>query len=51
MCDPKNSHLIDQEYRKIGLVERQRPLSRKFGGGFDIIDFTNLKKLYAEYEE
>jgi hypothetical protein len=47
MCGPENSHLIDREYRKIGLVERQRPLSRKFGGGFDIVDFANLKKLYV----
>jgi pyruvate-formate lyase-activating enzyme len=47
MCAPDNSHLLDREYRAIGLIERHRPLARKFGGGFDIVNFENLKKLYV----
>jgi len=46
MCSPENSHLIDREYRNIGMIERHRPPAKKFGGGFEIIDFENLKKLY-----
>jgi hypothetical protein len=47
MCGPDNSHLIDREYRQIGLIDRTQPKAEKFGGGFNIIDFTNLKKLYV----
>ena len=47
MCNPSNSHLIDREYRQIGLKDRARPLAKKHGSGFDIVDFANLKKLYV----
>lgn len=46
MCQPNDSHLIDKEYRQIGLLDRSQPLAKKFGGGFDIVNFASLKKLY-----
>jgi len=46
MCSPESSHLIDREYRRIGLADRHRTSAKKFGGGFEIVDFENLKKLY-----
>lgn len=45
MCTPELSHLIDREYRQIGL--RKHAPIRTFDYGFDIVDFTNLKKLYV----
>ena len=45
MCSPDASHLIDQEYRRIGLTTG--PPIRTYDHGFDIVDFTNLKKLYV----
>lgn len=46
MCSPNDSHLIDREYRQIGLIDRVKTPAKKFGGGFDIVEFENLKKLY-----
>jgi pyruvate-formate lyase-activating enzyme len=46
MCGPDSSHLIDREYRQIGLIDRFQSPAKKFGGGFDIVEFENLKKLY-----
>jgi hypothetical protein len=46
MCEPGSSHLIDREYRQIGLIDRYKDPAKKFGGGFDIVKFENLKKLY-----
>lgn len=44
MCDPSNSHLIGKEYKKINLIKELPPKERS---NFDIINFTNLKKLYV----
>jgi pyruvate-formate lyase-activating enzyme len=46
MCGPNSSHLIDREYRQIGLIDRLQSPAKKVGGGFDIVEFDNLKKLY-----
>jgi hypothetical protein len=47
MCGPSSSHLIDQEYRTLGLVAQNKPLKIKHTAGFEIVDFDNLKKLYV----
>jgi hypothetical protein len=47
MCGPSSSHLIDQEYRRLGLVDQSLPPIEKFGGGFEIVNFDNLQKLYV----
>jgi sulfatase maturation enzyme AslB (radical SAM superfamily) len=44
MCDPSSSHLIGREYKKINLIIDSPPKERS---DFDIINFTNLKKLYV----
>ena len=44
-CVPEASHLIDKEYRDIGLTKQVPVIS--YDHGFDIVDFTNLKKLYV----
>lgn len=46
MCGPLGSHLLDREYRVLGIIDRIQPPARKFGGGFEIVDFDNLHKLY-----
>jgi hypothetical protein len=46
MCGPPGSHLLDREYRLLGLTDRTRPAARKFGSGFEIVQFDNLRKLY-----
>jgi MoaA/NifB/PqqE/SkfB family radical SAM enzyme len=46
MCNPENSHLIDKEYRKIGIVSSKPNVQKKHVTGFEIIEFENLKKLY-----
>jgi pyruvate-formate lyase-activating enzyme len=44
MCSPKSSHLIGKEYKKINLISELPP---KEHSNFDIVNFTNLKKLYV----
>jgi uncharacterized Fe-S cluster-containing radical SAM superfamily protein len=44
MCGPTSSHLIGREYKKINLITELPPRERS---DFDIINFTNLKKLYV----
>lgn len=44
MCSPESSHLLGKEYKKIGLTKELQPTERS---NFDIVDFTNLKKLYV----
>ena len=44
MCEPTSSHLIGREYKKINLISELPPTERS---NFDIINFTNLKKLYV----
>lgn len=46
MCGPADSHLIDKEYREIGLVNADAPAPNKNITGFEIVDFENLQKLY-----
>ena len=43
-CGPDSSHLIGKEYKKINLIKELPPKERS---NFDIINFTNLKKLYV----
>jgi sulfatase maturation enzyme AslB (radical SAM superfamily) len=44
MCSPSSSHLIGKEYKKINLIKELPPAERS---NFDIVNFTNLKKLYV----
>jgi hypothetical protein len=44
MCGPNSSHLIGKEYKKLGLISKIPTDERT---DFDIVDFTNLKKLYV----
>jgi len=44
MCGPTSSHLIGKEYKKINLIKELPPKERS---NFDIVNFTNLKKLYV----
>jgi hypothetical protein len=43
MCGPQWSHLIGREYKKNNLISKLPPPQRT---QFDIVDFTNLKKIY-----
>ena len=45
-CNPESSHLIEKEYKKIGIIS-EAPVIKKYETGFDIINFSNLKKLYV----
>jgi uncharacterized Fe-S cluster-containing radical SAM superfamily protein len=44
MCAPNSSHLIGREYKKLNLISELPPAERS---NFDIVNFTNLKKLYV----
>lgn len=44
MCSPQNSHLIEKEYRTIGLISNLSP--SKNSTGFEIINFKSVKKIY-----
>ena len=44
MCGPESSQLIGKEYKKLNLVAELPPDERS---NFDIVNFTNLKKLYV----
>jgi hypothetical protein len=43
MCSPTSSHLIDQEYQRLGLSS---PIKIEHTG-FDIVDINNVDKLYV----
>jgi pyruvate-formate lyase-activating enzyme len=43
-CSPDNSHLIEKEYKKLGLSVNNN--TKKHSTGFDIVRFDQLKKLY-----
>jgi len=44
MCSPKLSNKIEKEFKKIGLIDAN--YSTEYTS-FDIVDFSNLKKLYV----
>jgi MoaA/NifB/PqqE/SkfB family radical SAM enzyme len=45
MCSPENSNLIEEEYKRLKLIPNdQRKIEYK---NFDLVNFTNLKKLYV----
>jgi uncharacterized Fe-S cluster-containing radical SAM superfamily protein len=44
MCGPDSSQLIAKEYKRINLIKTLPPTERS---NFDIVNFTNLKKLYV----
>lgn len=46
MCQPENSHLIDKEYRKIGLIPVDSPKPSKYITGFEIIKSKDIRKIY-----
>lgn len=43
MCSPASSHLIEAEYKKLKLIDNVKKFHYS---GFDIVDFSNLHKLY-----
>lgn len=47
MCEPESSHLIEKEYRRIGLIAKTQPIQQKYKHGFDIIDFDKVSKIYV----
>lgn len=47
MCNPHYSHLIEREYQQIGLIDKDKLLSKKNATGFDIVDFNTAKKIYV----
>jgi pyruvate-formate lyase-activating enzyme len=47
MCGPNDSHLIQREYQQIGLIDKNKFLSKKNVTGFDIVDFSTAKKIYV----
>jgi sulfatase maturation enzyme AslB (radical SAM superfamily) len=44
-CSPESSHLIDKEYKKIGIISKES-VPGMHTTGFDIIEFDNIFKLY-----
>ena len=44
MCSPRCSHLVGREYYKLKLIDQILPEEKT---NFDIVDFTDLKKLYV----
>ena len=44
MCRPENSHLIEKEYKAIGLIPKL-PVQSLRATGFDIIQYDNLKQV------
>jgi len=45
MCSASDSHLIDKEYSKLGIVKTQLGIIPSTG--FDIVDLQTIKKLYV----
>lgn len=46
MCNPESSHLIEREYRKIGIIPKTQITRQKYKTGFDIVDFDQASKIY-----
>jgi pyruvate-formate lyase-activating enzyme len=46
MCNPESSHLIEREYRKIGLIPKTKMIRKKYQTGFDIVDLEAASKIY-----
>jgi hypothetical protein len=46
MCKPSDSHLIADEYQRLGLFDSQGSTQSKNSHGFDIIKFDSLRKVY-----
>jgi len=47
MCGPESSHLIEKEYRKIGLVKKDQQIRERYKTGFEIVDFDQAFKIYV----
>lgn len=47
MCYPESSHLIEREYRKIGIIPNTQITRQKYKTGFDIVDFDQTFKIYV----
>jgi len=45
-CSPKNSHLIDREYKKLEIIAKDSPIPQQYTNGFEIIDFAFARKIY-----
>jgi pyruvate-formate lyase-activating enzyme len=45
-CNPQDSHLIEKEYRSIGLISESKLSQSKNSTGFEIINFDSVKKIY-----
>lgn len=46
MCEPSSSHLIEREYKRLGLADPGRTYSTRLSTGFDIVDRQSVQKLY-----
>jgi pyruvate-formate lyase-activating enzyme len=46
MCGPQDSHLIEKEYRAIGLLDQTKVVEKK-SLGFEIVNFESVKKIYV----
>jgi len=46
-CIPLYSHLIDKEYKKIGINVKNTQQAREFYSGFELVNFDNLHELYV----
>lgn len=43
-CAPESSHLIEREYKKLGIVPHSP--TQRYTNGFEIVDFESVKKIY-----
>jgi len=46
MCEPGSSHLIEREYRELGLIDSGTDHSQRLSTGFEIVDLESVQKLY-----
>jgi len=46
-CNPLNSHLIEREYRTIGIIPKDKRIRYKHLTGCDIVDLQSAKKVYV----
>lgn len=47
MCEPQASHLIEREYRNIGLIKKDQKIKEKYKTGFEIVDLDQAFKIYV----
>lgn len=47
MCNPQASHLIEREYRKIGLINKDQKIKERYKTGFEIVDLDHAFKIYV----